>query len=63
MDHLWNGIFIVGGGAIAIIISSDLNVFKIILAAIGAIIAILFFNAYFIKRIEINKALTKSKRI
>lgn len=63
MDHLWNGMFIVGGGAIAIIISSDLNVFKIILAAIGAIIAILFFNAYFIKRIEINKALTKSKRI
>ena len=55
--------FIVGGGAIALIISSDLNVFKMILAAIGAIIAILFFNAYFIKRIEINKVLTKSKRI
>ena len=62
MDHLWNGMFIVGGGASALVISEPC-VLKIVISIIGFLLAILFLNAYLTKRIIINRFINETRNI
>ena len=58
MDHLWNGMFIVGGGAFAFL-AYEPNLLRIILAVLGFGIFLVFGNAYLTKRVIITNLLNE----
>ena len=56
MTHLWGSIFIVGGGSFAFVFNEP-SLIKYILGFFGIILAMLFLNAYFVRRTEMLKLL------
>jgi len=56
MTHLWTSFFIVGGGAITILLNNP-DILRGIFGCIGIVFSILFFNAYFVRRNELLKLL------
>lgn len=54
MSHLWGSVFIVGGGSFTFVINEP-SLIKYIIGFIGIIFALLFLNAYFIRRTEVFK--------
>lgn len=56
MTHLWGSVFILGGGSIAFVMNKP-SISTYIIGFVGIIIAILFFNAYFVRRVEMFKML------
>lgn len=56
MTHLWGSIFIVGGGSIALVMNNP-SISTYVIGFIGIIFAILFLNAYFVRRVEMFKML------
>ena len=58
MDHLWNGMFIVGGGAIAFLVYEPNNL-RLIFGYVGILIFFLFLNAYLTKRVIFTELIKK----
>ena len=58
MDHLWNGMFIVGGGAVAFLVYEPNNL-RLIFGYTGILIFFLFLNAYLTKRIILTELIRK----
>ena len=58
MTHLWGSVFILAGGSIALLLD-DFSFKKLLLGLLGMILAILLFNTYFIRRIELQKMIKK----
>ncbi len=56
MTHLWTSFFVVGGGAVALFINNK-SWICYCLGTLGLLFAILFFNAYFQRRVELLKLL------
>ncbi len=58
MNHIWSAMFLLGGSSLAFI-AYEPNVLRIILGMFGIVFFCLLFNAYFIKRIELVKLISK----
>ena len=54
MTHLWGGVFIVGGGAIALLLNGN-SIVHYILGILGILLSLIFINAYFVRRNEVVK--------
>lgn len=54
MTHLWGSVFILGGGSIALFLDT-FSLKNWLLGFIGIILAILLFNTYFLRRVELQK--------
>lgn len=52
MSHIWGAAFVIGGGTITII-TTGLNTLKWTFVILGALLTILFLNAYAIRRQEL----------
>lgn len=62
MNHLWGAIFIMGGGAIGFSIVEEKTILIYLYIIAGFFWAIVLFNAYFTKRVELTKILEKIKK-
>lgn len=52
MSHIWGAIFVTGGGAITLMFT-ELSALKLAFVVLGFLFAILFINAYAIRRQEL----------
>ena len=60
MDHLWNGMFIVGGGAFAFL-AYEPNIIRAFFSLSGFILVVIFLNAYLTKLIIVTKILYQNR--
>ncbi|MFA7659117.1 MAG: hypothetical protein WCY19_06770 [Candidatus Gastranaerophilaceae bacterium] len=61
MSHIWGGIFVMGGGAITLMFTEP-NTLKVFIIVLGFSMALIFINAYFIRKQELLEILNKLKR-
>lgn len=59
MSHLWGGIFITGGGAITIILTTGWTTLQITFCILGVLMSVLFINAYLIRKQELMNNLSE----
>lgn len=52
MSHIWGGIFVTGGGAITLMFT-EVNALKLTFIILGFLFAMLFTNAYIIRKQEL----------
>jgi hypothetical protein len=61
MSHIWGAVFVTGGGAITLF-TTGYKGEKVIFIVLGLFFAIIFMNAYMIRRKEVVAILKKIKR-
>ena len=61
MSHIWGGVFVIGGGAITILLTSSRSTLQVIFCIIGFLLAALFVNAYLAKRVNLVNTLNELK--
>jgi len=61
MNHLWGSIFITGGGAIGFSTFENKTIWIKCCIALGFFFALIFLNAYIVKRIDTIKLIEKLK--
>ena len=49
MNHLWTGMYIIGGGTIALLYQ-PITLPNVILKLLGCVFFVILFNAYFVRR-------------
>ena len=57
MTHIWGSAFILGGGSMSLLFNGEYNLVKYFFGILGFILTLLVFNAYFTRRIEMQKML------
>lgn len=60
MSHIWGGIFVTGGGSVTLA-TTGYDITRLIFIIIGIWLAILFINAYFIRKQELMNILNELK--
>ena len=61
MSHLWGAVFVTGGGAITLL-TTGYKSEKVIFIVFGLIFALIFMNAYMVRRNEVVDILNRIKR-
>lgn len=61
MSHLWGAVFVTGGGAITLFTTGYRNE-KVVFIILGLIFALIFLNAYIVRRDEVKDILDRIKR-
>lgn len=62
MSHCWGAVFVIGGGTFTMGLTTSYKDGKIILVLLGALMTIMFINAYMIRRDEIKDILKEMKK-
>ena len=62
MNHLWGAMFITGGGAIGFAVIETKNLWIYCFMILGALMAIVFLNAYMTRRIELMQIVNEIKK-
>lgn len=62
MNHVWTGMLVTGGGVIGFLIMQEKNLTIYILMVMGFLLALLFLNAYIIRRLELSETITNLRK-
>ena len=62
MNHLWTGMLVTFGGMVGFIVFENKTIYSNSFVVLGAVLGLLFLNAYIVRRIELKDILKQIKK-